>query len=135
MTAVAADAISYEDLYARWERGNWRATEIDFAEDRRQWQEVFTPFEREAALWNYSLFFWGEDAVAGPLAPFVDPARARSSPTSWPRSRSTRRGTPSSSNGSCTRWPGSAPGTCPPGSRPSARGSRGASGRSSASST
>ena len=25
---------------------------------------MFTPFEREAALWNYSLFFWGEDAVA-----------------------------------------------------------------------
>src|SRR3954451_9433285 len=74
MTAVAADAISYEDLYARWERGNWRATEIDFTEDRRQWQEVFTPFEREAALWNYSLFFWGEDAVADTLAPFVDAA-------------------------------------------------------------
>src|SRR5215212_2071137 len=74
MTAVAADAISYEDLYARWERGNWRATEIDFTEDRRQWQEVFSPFEREAALWNYSLFFWGEDAVADTLAPFVDAA-------------------------------------------------------------
>src|SRR4051794_25295056 len=74
MTAVAADAISYEDLYARWERGNWRATEIDFTEDRRQWQEGFTPFEREAALWNYSLFFWGEDAVADTLAPFVDAA-------------------------------------------------------------
>ena len=27
---IAADQISYADLYARWEQGNWRATEIDF---------------------------------------------------------------------------------------------------------
>src|SRR3954452_20486422 len=74
MTSLASDAITYEDLYARWERGNWRATEIDFTEDVRQWRETFTPFEREAALWNYSLFFWGEDAVADTLAPFVDAA-------------------------------------------------------------
>ena len=74
MTTLASDAISYEDLYARWERGNWQATAIDFTEDRRQWEEVFTPFERTAALWNYSLFFWGEDAVADTLAPFVDAA-------------------------------------------------------------
>ena len=29
----ATDAISYDDLYARWERGNWRATELDFTQD------------------------------------------------------------------------------------------------------
>ncbi len=74
MPSAALDAISYEDLYARWERGNWSATAIDFSEDRRQWEEVFTPFEREAALWNYALFFWGEDAVADNLGPFIDAA-------------------------------------------------------------
>ncbi|MEA2331346.1 MAG: ribonucleoside-diphosphate reductase beta chain [Thermoleophilaceae bacterium] len=71
---TATDRISYEDLYARWEGGNWRATEIDFSEDARQWQEVFTEFEREAALWNYALFFWGEDAVADGLSPYIDAA-------------------------------------------------------------
>jgi Ribonucleotide reductase, small chain/SCP-2 sterol transfer family len=71
---TASDAISYDDLYSRWERGNWRATEIDFSEDARQWQEVFTDFEREAALWNYALFFWGEDAVADGLSPYIDAA-------------------------------------------------------------
>ena len=40
MPSAALDAISYEDLYARWERGNWSATAIDFSEDRRQWEEV-----------------------------------------------------------------------------------------------
>jgi ribonucleotide reductase beta subunit family protein with ferritin-like domain len=68
------DAISYADLYARWEKGNWSATAIDFTEDARQWQEEFTEFEREAALWNYALFFWGEDAVADGLSPYIDAA-------------------------------------------------------------
>ena len=27
-----------------------------------------------AALWNYALFFWGEDAVADNLSPFIDAA-------------------------------------------------------------
>lgn len=72
--SLPADAISYEDLYARWERGNWKATELDFSEDRRQWQEDFSEFERKAALWNYSLFFWGEDAVADNLSPYIDAA-------------------------------------------------------------
>jgi hypothetical protein len=72
--SLPADAISYEDLYARWERGNWCATDIDFAEDARQWREDFTEFERQAALWNYCLFFWGEDAVADNLSPYIDAA-------------------------------------------------------------
>jgi hypothetical protein len=71
---VAADLISYEDLYARWEQGNWRATELDFSEDARQWREELTDFERKAALWNYALFFWGEDAVADNLSPYIDAA-------------------------------------------------------------
>jgi hypothetical protein len=72
--SAAAEQVSYEDLYARWERGNWRATEIDFTEDRRHWHETFGELERRAALWNYALFFWGEDAVAGNLSPFIDAA-------------------------------------------------------------
>jgi hypothetical protein len=73
-TSLPTDAISYSDLYARWERGNWRATELDFTEDARQWREDFTDFERQAALWNYCLFFWGEDAVADNLSPYIDAA-------------------------------------------------------------
>jgi ribonucleotide reductase beta subunit family protein with ferritin-like domain len=74
VASLPADAISYEDLYARWERGNWSATELDFTEDARQWREDFTEFERQAALWNYCLFFWGEDAVADNLSPYIDAA-------------------------------------------------------------
>jgi hypothetical protein len=71
---LPTDAITYEDLYSRWERGNWSAMELDFTEDARQWREDFTEFERTAALWNYSLFFWGEDVVADTLSPYIDAA-------------------------------------------------------------
>jgi hypothetical protein len=74
IASLPADAISYEDLYARWERGNWSATELDFSEDAKQWREQFSDFERTAALWNYALFFWGEDAVADNLSPYIDAA-------------------------------------------------------------
>jgi hypothetical protein len=69
----AVTQVSYEDLYARWERGHWRATEIDFSADREQWAAL-SDLERRAALWNYALFFHGEDAVADDLAPFIDAA-------------------------------------------------------------
>src|SRR3954469_25576914 len=71
---AAGAQVTYEDLYARWERSHWSATVIDFGEDRRQWHEVLTEHERRAALWNYAMFFHGEDAVADDLAPFIDAA-------------------------------------------------------------
>ena len=74
VASSVTDAISYDDLYARWERGNWRATEIDFSEDAREWREVSPSRARRAALWNYALFFCGEDAVADNLSPFIDAA-------------------------------------------------------------
>src|SRR5215210_4154391 len=74
MVSAAADQVSYADLYARWERGHWSATEIDFGTDRQHWRERFSDFERRAALWNYALFLWGEDAVADNLSPFIDAA-------------------------------------------------------------
>jgi ribonucleotide reductase beta subunit family protein with ferritin-like domain len=68
------DAISYEDLYARWERANWRATEIDLTRDAVDWREKLTEEQRRSALWLYSLFFHGEDSVADNLSPYIDAA-------------------------------------------------------------
>jgi ribonucleotide reductase beta subunit family protein with ferritin-like domain len=76
------DNITYDGLYARWERGNWSATQLDFSEDRRQWQEEFSAFERKAARWNYALFFHGEDSVAETSPRTSTPPRARSRSTS-----------------------------------------------------
>jgi ribonucleotide reductase beta subunit family protein with ferritin-like domain len=74
VASSATDAISYDDLYARWERGNWRATEIDFSQDAVDWRERLTAEQRRSALWLYALFFHGEDSVADNLSPYIDAA-------------------------------------------------------------
>jgi Ribonucleotide reductase, small chain/SCP-2 sterol transfer family len=70
----AAAQLSYEDLYARWEQGNWRATEIDFSRDREQWNEKLDDIQRASALWQYAMFFYGEDSVTDNLSPYIDAA-------------------------------------------------------------
>jgi hypothetical protein len=69
---AATEQIDYADLYARWERGNWCATEIDFSQDRIDWRTKFSPQQRLGALWLYTLFFHGEDSVAVNLTPYID---------------------------------------------------------------
>ena len=71
---AAIDRVSYDDLYRRWEKGNWSATELDFTTDRTDWHERFSDLERRAALWNYSMFFHGEDSVTDNLSPYIDAA-------------------------------------------------------------
>jgi 1,2-phenylacetyl-CoA epoxidase catalytic subunit len=68
-----ANQISYEDLYKRWEKGNWSAYDIDFSRDPEGWSSL-TDLQRESALWIYSMFFFGEDSVADNLSPYIDAA-------------------------------------------------------------
>ncbi len=68
-----ASQITYEDLYRRWEEGNWKATEIDFAPDREGWQSL-SDIQRRSAMWMFSMFFYGEDRVAADLSPYIDAA-------------------------------------------------------------
>jgi len=69
----AADGISYDDLYRRWEQGNWEAYAIDFSKDRAGW-EALSEIQRKSALWTYSMFFYGEDSVTDNLSPYIDAA-------------------------------------------------------------
>ena len=62
--------MSYEDLYALWERQNWKAHEIDFTVDKEQW--LATPsISQLDTMWSFSSFYIGEERVAADLAPFV----------------------------------------------------------------
>jgi ribonucleoside-diphosphate reductase beta chain len=62
--------LSYEDLYALWERQNWKAHEIDFTVDKQHW--LATPSEGQLdTMWSLSSFYIGEERVAADLAPFV----------------------------------------------------------------
>ncbi len=64
------DLMGYEQLYALWERQNWRAHEIDFSEDREQW--LASPTEaQESLLWSLGSFYIGEERVTADLAPFL----------------------------------------------------------------
>ena len=65
--------ITYEDLYKRWEQGNWSAYDIDFSEDRDGWDGL-SDIQRRSAMWIYSMFFYGEDRVADTLAPYITAA-------------------------------------------------------------
>ncbi|MBS1881542.1 MAG: ribonucleotide-diphosphate reductase subunit beta [Actinobacteria bacterium] len=65
--------VTYEDLYKRWEQGNWSAYEIDFSADVAGWAGL-SDVQRRSAMWIYSMFFYGEDRVADTLAPYVTAA-------------------------------------------------------------
>jgi ribonucleoside-diphosphate reductase beta chain len=66
----AVPLLSYEELYALWERQNWKAHEIDFTVDKQHW--LATPTEGQFdTMWSLSSFYLGEERVAADLAPFV----------------------------------------------------------------
>jgi ribonucleoside-diphosphate reductase beta chain len=65
--------LDYHQLYALWERQNWKATELDFSVDREQW--VITPREaQESTIWSLGSFYVGEERVTADLAPFLQAA-------------------------------------------------------------
>jgi ribonucleoside-diphosphate reductase beta chain len=61
---------TYRELYYRWERQQWKAQDIDFSEDRKQW-ETMSLDEREMRIYALSAFFQGEACVTDTLAPYV----------------------------------------------------------------
>src|SRR4030095_5740409 len=68
-----AERITYDDLYRRWEEGNWKATELDFTQDKEGWESL-SVIQRKSAMCVYSMFFYGEDAVADGLSPYIEAA-------------------------------------------------------------
>lgn len=62
--------MSYEELYALWERQNWRVHEIDFTVDKEHWLATPTISQLDT-IWSLSSFYLGEERVAADLAPFL----------------------------------------------------------------
>src|SRR3954467_4249309 len=67
------DNITYEDLYQRWEQGNWSAYDIDMSKDREGWDGL-SEIQKRSAMWIYSMFYYGEDGVPAPPAPYAPAA-------------------------------------------------------------
>lgn len=64
------DLMGYGELYALWERQNWRAHELDFSVDREQW--LASPTEaQQHTTWSLGSFYIGEERVTADLAPFL----------------------------------------------------------------
>jgi ribonucleoside-diphosphate reductase beta chain len=62
--------MNYEQLYALWERQNWRAHELDFSLDKEHW--LATPSEAQLhTAFSLASFYVGEERVTADLAPFV----------------------------------------------------------------
>ena len=62
--------MSYEQLYALWERQNWRAHELDFSVDREHWLVSPGEAQRHTAF-SVGSFYVGEERVTADLAPFL----------------------------------------------------------------
>ena len=62
--------LDYQELYALWERSNWRAHELDFSTDREHWLTTPSEAQRHTA-WTLGGFYVGEERVTADLAPFL----------------------------------------------------------------
>ncbi|HET8639711.1 MAG TPA: ribonucleotide-diphosphate reductase subunit beta [Solirubrobacterales bacterium] len=63
--------LTYEELYALWERQQWQTQELDFSRDREDWHERISPEERFQRMYGLSSFFIGEQKVAEELGPIM----------------------------------------------------------------
>jgi len=67
---AGGELLSYGQLYALWEKQNWKAHELDFTIDQEQW--LTTPAESQAhTAWSLGSFYIGEERVTADLAPFL----------------------------------------------------------------
>src|SRR5919199_1545890 len=66
----AVNLLTYEQLYLLWERQQWRTQDIDFTQDRADWQRMDDD-ERFQRMYGLSSFFIGEQRVAAELGPMM----------------------------------------------------------------
>jgi ribonucleoside-diphosphate reductase beta chain len=66
-----ANLLTYRQLYELWERQQWAVQDIDFSQDRVDWNERIEPDERVARMYGLSSFFVGEQRVAAELGPIM----------------------------------------------------------------
>jgi ribonucleoside-diphosphate reductase beta chain len=62
--------LTYEELYALWERQQWQTRELDFTQDSEDWAG-FPEEERFQRMYGLSSFFIGEQKVAEELGPIM----------------------------------------------------------------
>jgi len=71
--SIARRMPSYRDLYLRWERLNWKVSDLDFTQDRVDWLAL-PDGHKERLLWTLAAFYVAEQRVAATLSPYVTAA-------------------------------------------------------------
>ena len=71
LNAGEAKLLGYRQLYELWERQHWAVQDIDFSQDRADWEERIGPDERFQRMYGLSAFFCGEQRVAAELGPMM----------------------------------------------------------------
>ncbi len=71
--SIARKMPSYRELYRRWERLNWRVSDLDFGQDRQDWLAL-DDLHKERLLWTLAAFYVAEQRVAATLTPYVTAA-------------------------------------------------------------
>lgn len=61
---------SYRDLYLRWERLNWKVSDLDFEPDKHDWAAL-DDHHKDRLLWTLASFYVAEQRVAATLTPYV----------------------------------------------------------------
>jgi ribonucleoside-diphosphate reductase beta chain len=64
------ELLTYKQLYELWERQQWRTQDIDFSQDRADWNG-FPEEERFQRMYGLSSFFIGEQRVTDELGPII----------------------------------------------------------------
>jgi ribonucleoside-diphosphate reductase beta chain len=62
--------LSYRQLYELWERQHWATQDLDFTQDRLDWQQI-PEEERFQRMYGLASFFVGEQRVAVELGPMM----------------------------------------------------------------
>ncbi len=62
--------LGYAELYKLWERQQWRTQDLDFTQDKLDW-ESFPDDEKFQRMYGLSSFFIGEQRVAEELGPMM----------------------------------------------------------------
>ncbi len=65
------ELLGYQQLYELWERQQWATQDIDFTQDRIDWNERFSKEERFQRMYGLSAFFIGEQRVTDELGPIM----------------------------------------------------------------
>ncbi len=73
MDRLLGDDVDSASLYRRWEQQQWTVSELDFTQDKTDWESL-PPGIRQVTQHTMTLFFIGEQAVTDTLAPLLHAA-------------------------------------------------------------